>query len=650
MSTRKSQNSDPHGSPKTSYETEANETHSDGSHTEDVEDEPSAEDDSGQQESELSPAETGATAQKTNALLLSLTALLVVFLTVRALIQSGVTTNTGSLEVPALADEKTDLPPALAKRDLPLESLRSDLIGSRLDKPRAYVALYSKKAWGGAAWGEGNGLKEAIKVAFESAQKKKNFEASHAMLVIPTDQRIVSSSSLGRSFSNVHKGVRGAFVESELHEFRISPTHSIATNRTVVEELKAEADRKGFDYKTWVEQAKVYSVDARQFFVPLDSEGPAVETLRGNRVIQTEEVTESSVRKYEELLTGWLFNNLTENGRLTYIYYPSNGRESRGNNMIRQWMGSVAMGRAARIHKNPSWAIKSYKNIRYNLEEFYHEKEDLGYIEYRDQVKLGAAALSMISIIESPRRQQLEKFETGLFNTTMHLWRESGRFYTFLKPEKNNDKNHNFYPGETLLAWSFLYAQNEDPRLLERSMKSFAHYKDWHKKNRSPAFVPWHTQAYYQLYLKTKNPDLADWMFEMNDWLVDVMQAKSRVAYDDTLGRFYAPSNRRYGSPHASSTGVYLEGLIDAFTLARSIGDKKHEEKYRKAIILGLRSGMQLQFQDEIDMFYASHHERLKGGMRTTVYDNEIRVDNVQHILMGVQKILKEFKPEDYEL
>jgi hypothetical protein len=95
---------------------------------------------------------------------------------------------------------------------------------------------------------------------------------------------------------------------------------------------------------------------------------------------------------------------------------------------------------------------------------------------------------------------------------------------------------------------------------------------------------------------------------------------------------------------------VYLEGLIDAFVLAREIGDKAHQEKYRKAIVLGLRSSMQLQFGDEVDLYYVRDKQRVLGGMRTEVYDNEIRVDNVQHVLMGVQKILQEFRPEDFRV
>ncbi|MBI4703569.1 MAG: hypothetical protein HY744_20855, partial [Deltaproteobacteria bacterium] len=40
--------------------------------------------------------------------------------------------------------------------------------------------------------------------------------------------------------------------------------------------------------------------------------------------------------------------------------------------------------------------------------------------------------------------------------------------------------------------------------------------------------------------------------------------------------------------------------------------------------------------------------ERVRGGVRTTVWDNTIRVDNVQHNLLAVLKILHAFAPEDY--
>jgi hypothetical protein len=39
---------------------------------------------------------------------------------------------------------------------------------------------------------------------------------------------------------------------------------------------------------------------------------------------------------------------------------------------------------------------------------------------------------------------------------------------------------------------------------------------------------------------------------------------------------------------------------------------------------------------------------RTKVGLRTTVMRNEVRVDNVQHVLMGLLKLLDRFDANDY--
>ncbi len=563
----------------------------------------------------------------------------------------GVTTSSQEhrLSIPSLAEEATVLPPALEGRGLPLEELHAQLRGANLDRPLVHVAMYSRGKWEGQAWGEATGLKSAITTAFDKAQADSKRRPDALMLEVVTNQTHVKSGATKRHFSNVHRGVRGAIVETGDVVLRISPTLTTATNRSIEDALKLAAEERKKSLREWLDESKVYSFSARQFYIELSPGKKAQETLRGNRYIRPEEVTQQAVAQFEQLLTDWMFENLHDDGRMTYMYFPSAGRESSSNNMIRQWMGTVAMGRAAELHPERAVAEQVEQNIRYNLDHFYKQDGPLGWIEYRGMAKLGAAALAMISLIESPARQSFQAQEDALFALTRHLWTDSGKFYCFYLPESRKDDNlHNFYPGETLLGWSFLYQESKDQKLLEQSMQSYRYYQQWHLENRNPAFIPWHTQAYYNLWKETRNQELADWIFVMNAWLVDVMQTNSRVAYDDTLGRFYDPVSGRYGVPHASSTGVYLEGLIDAFALARALDDQKHVDKYREAILLGLRSGMQLQFQDEIDMFYVTNRKRLRGGMRTTVYDNGVRVDNVQHILMGVQKIMREFTPSDY--
>ena len=88
--------------------------------------------------------------------------------------------------------------------------------------------------------------------------------------------------------------------------------------------------------------------------------------------------------------------------------------------------------------------------------------------------------------------------------------------------------------------------------------------------------------------------------------------------------------------------------LADAYAIAVALSDTERTESYRRAIVRGLRSLMQLQFVDSVDLFDVSRREAVEGGLRTTVYDNEIRVDNVQHAWMAVRRIL-DVMP-DYEV
>jgi len=341
---------------------------------------------------------------------------------------------------------------------------------------------------------------------------------------------------------------------------------------------------------------------------------------------------------------------------MTYKWWPSPENESIMNNMIRQFMATACLGRMGRWLDSEEILERQVTNIEYNLENFYTEERGLGVIDNviqgrREGAKLGAMGLAALCLLERPDLTQFEEQRNALLRMTYHLHQEDGSFHTFYRPFERRRDNQNFYPGEAMLAWATLYQQTEDPELLERYMRAFRYYREWHldPRNRNPAFVPWHTQSHYLIWQVTQDEELLDFVFEMNDWLVEEMSQWHGLRYDDMRGRFYKPGGR-FGPPHSSSTGVYLEGLIDAFVMARETGDEERMATYRQAICRGLRSVMQLTFKDDVDMFYVGARNRAFGGVRETVYNNEIRVDNVQHNLMGIIKILQEFTEEDFIL
>ncbi|HTM23216.1 MAG TPA: hypothetical protein VL172_21995 [Kofleriaceae bacterium] len=448
---------------------------------------------------------------------------------------------------------------------------------------------------------------------------------------------------------DVHRGVRGIELRRGNDHLRLGPTEMIARDL----DFGDTVGRFLADQGIGEEEVAAGTIDAQTFeceqvLVQLGAPPRATLMFRGNRVVELADVTADALARTETLLSDWMLHNELADGRMTYLYAPSTGSEKPGNNMIRQWMASLALVRIGQRRGDPSVFEAAARNIRWNLSQWYREKDGLGLIVFEGEAKLGAIALAAMSIIEHPERPSFAATEKALVAATFAAQEDSGRFRTYLQGG-DQDQQHNYYPGETLLLWSGLYREHPDAQLLERFMRSMRYYRTWHRDHRNPAFIPWHTQAYWRMWQLTRDDELRAWIFEMNDWLCDY-QEWDESPYPDLRGRFYDADRPGYGPPHASSTGVYLEGLIAAYQLARTVGDDGRALRYRTAIVRGLRSLLQLTFADDVDLYYVADRDRVRGGVRTTEYENEIRVDNVQHNLLGIMEIGRVFQPADYQL
>ncbi|MGD8859649.1 MAG: hypothetical protein PVI30_06545 [Myxococcales bacterium] len=436
------------------------------------------------------------------------------------------------------------------------------------------------------------------------------------------------------------RGVKGVrYTHGEILR-RLCPTRMIASNLSFE---RADRDfRRDHDLtmREHLERSRAEIFDAHQLLLTLGDEPRVIPMFRGNQVVPMDAVSREGTIALAEGMGRWLTHSLQPDGRMVYMYYPSSGRESSSNNMIRQFMASVALVRLSNYRDDPELAKAALRNYRYNLRKFYRDQGEVGVITFRNKAKLGSAALAALGIVEAPFRDELAEYERRLVAMTDSMLQPDGSFHTFYGSSRND--NHNFYPGEALLLWAHLMEKQPDPDRLRRFMRAFEYYRQWHRENTNPAFIPWHTQAYYMVWKQTKNEQLEDFVFEMNDFLCDFQQWDS-ARYPDERGRFFDPERRNFGPPHASSTGVYLEGLIDAYRLARDVGDERRAKRYREAMRRGIRSLMQVQFTDEVDTFYISNKDQVMGGVRTTVYNNVIRVDNVQHSLMGLMKLIPIF-------
>lgn len=522
-----------------------------------------------------------------------------------------------------------------------------------------YVAARAKgerlaHTWQQAATGP-EALRGAVRNLHERLAAEQRAAVTHLEINLAHSFRRLNLPVDTDRLTPIYRGLYGLELVHQGRAWRFAPTEFIAFNLSFERALERLAERAGVLLPADGVMAgglpgPVQLFAADQLLVDITGAPPRTTLLyRGNTVVPVEALTRPAVQALADLQVQWLLNNLQPDGRLPYLYWPSRGEESSANNQLRQWMATRALLRLARVRKDPHWLARAELNVRYNLAHTYSE-DPAGHGLITDRggaVKLGAVALAWLALTEHPQAGRYETQTRALLKTMDALWQTNGEFHTFWHPPERRGDNVNFYPGEALLAWAALYERTKDPDRLERFLRSVRFYRDWHRANRNPAFVPWHTMACAQVWALTREAELRDWIFEMNDWLLPVQQWEGQRDFPDTMGRFYAP-DRPYGPPHASSTGVYLEGLVAAWRVARDAGDTRRQEAYRRALVRGLRSLSQLTFKDEADLFYVARRERVLGGVRTTVYDNAIRMDNVQHSLTALLEVLESFGPEDF--
>jgi hypothetical protein len=462
-------------------------------------------------------------------------------------------------------------------------------------------------------------------------------QTDQLQLTVATSRTRLDSESWQRSLNRSANGRASLELTLNGTYYRVSPFETLATNRPLDRWFARWLEERALTSEGFFKLGgQIALLDSRQFIINRGVQPRAYETYRGKQVIPADNIPENLAEDVTAGIARWFMANQDATGALPYKYWPSRGLYSTADNPIRRLMASVAFNRLADSFDRHDIRLAAKENLAFNLRHFYRTRDGHGVIEWQDSVKLGALAIAGLAIVESPFAAEWSMELAEIRRTIDSLWQPSGAFRTFFLPADRND-NQNFYPGEALVFWATSLAKSMDDALLQRALTSVSYYREHFRKAPNPAFVPWHTQAVTTLYRLTGDHSLRDYVFEMNDWLLPHQQWGGKLDLD-YWGRFYTPDKPSYGPPHASATGVYLEGLVDALDLAIEAGDSVRADLYRTAIERGIRSIAQLQYADAADAFHVSYRERVIGAIRTESDNNEIRIDNMQHALAALLK------------
>lgn len=366
--------------------------------------------------------------------------------------------------------------------------------------------------------------------------------------------------------------------------------------------------------------------------------------VSGCGIVSDRDVFLKDVQESNDLATGWLVANVRDKGLFYYIFEPKQGNYPDKNNAIRQLMASRLLAELS--HEDRSLMELHTKNVDFVMTNWYKEDGDVAYMLYNNKSKLGANAMALRLLLESPLydeyRDQADKLAKGILS----LVQEDGSFVPwYVEPSYDYDADYllTFYSGEALVALVEYYEKTEGPEYLAAAMYSQDFYVDRYVDNIEqyyyPAYVPWHTISLNKLYKITGEARYAEAIFVLNDKLLELLDRT------DFVGRFYKPETSYYGTPHVASDGVYTEGLAYAYEIAKRVGDSERMKQYEEALYLALQNLRSLQYTDE-RLARFSHEEpwRLLGAFMYRVGDSRIRTDNTQHTIDAYRKILEVFE------
>ncbi len=500
---------------------------------------------------------------------------------------------------------------------------------------RGYVALRQNGVLLGDYWLDQGEVLNAICGTVTSSMSHEGWQQVDTIEICLTHHyRPVSLLDFSSKFPNSKRGIRGIKLQYQSQVAIYSPTQMIARNLSFPEVFASFLQQISISAEAFANQGGIIeSFAAEQILLTLDAAAAVTKLYRGNQIVPLAEMSRQTISDMLESMGIWLQHNCLDNGRLIYKYFPSTNHPSDDNNITRQFLATLGLIRYAQFTGQSDRLVMADRNLTYNLAQYYRLQSGIGGSEHRGKVELGTTALAALAILEHPDRDRYADILQMLSQEIEAFWQPDGSFSISSQP-----RSQNLHSGLVLLFWASLYKATQEKYLLQRCRQSLLYYRQWHLKHRHPAFIPWHAQAYALLYDETGDPLLRDFIFEMYDWLLP-MQQWEKLRSLDARGRFYDPAQKEYGSPHAATTGNYLQGLVDAYRLAKQSNDTPRANAYELAIWRGLRHIRQLQFKDDVDTFYIQERSLVWGGVRTTVYDNTIRLDNVQQSLMAILKL-----------
>lgn len=540
------------------------------------------------------------------------------------------------------------------------------------DLPDAYfekvtISLKSKGRQRGCMGARGLTLAQAITSACDAVLKDKRFGGPLVAAELPYTRielwiqyasEIIDNSSISTVQDNFTLGADGIELRHAPYASFYVPsvpiTSRISSHRRLLEKLSEKANLPA---DAWQSPRTILKRTRWLHLVEsTESETGACRFFR-MRSQRHESLNASAVERASQGIARRLMAMQRADG--SYNYYYDALRDEMNNesfSMVRMGCAAYAMSWASQGLQDPFLRAEvkesATRGVGFLLtfaSPFRNSKGGLFISEgtsagQRQRGKLGATALTLLALQFADLGERFSVERELLLQTILAMQNDAdGSFQCFTHMENSETTNHNFYPGEALLALCREARAGRSMELHRAIERAFPFYYRHFTNSPETSFVLWQADAWRLFHeqrgaqpfsasvseaaqrSESSNQIYADFVFKQADWVCKFQYTPDNAPAHDHVGSFRSP-------PHQGFTSTLTEALIRACGLAFDLNLKERVGRYRRAAILGLSNLLRLQIKEE-ESYLFPRAELAVGGVPTSLTSFKLRSDCDAHAL-----------------
>lgn len=324
----------------------------------------------------------------------------------------------------------------------------------------------------------------------------------------------------------------------------------------------------------------------------------------------------------------YLLRHTKADGTLYQRYEPCQNRLYEGTEAPRLAHAAWVLARAGNAFGRADLFAASGKIIDRLLNMISHD--DTGHwIEPEDGSAPSVAEVSflLLALLELPHEDSRRCVVENLTATLRSSIDLHGRVSTHRPPFESPAAYQDYFPGQVLLALASASGVRCAEADEEHLRRAFLYYRHRFRYARNFGQVSWLMQAFTRRWHATQDSWLAEFVFEVGDWILGYQQEKTGGFIND-----HQPDAPGY------TTALYLEGIGAALKIASARGDDALRERYLESLARGFRFLDRLVIQQR-DASVLPNPDFAVGGLRQSIHRSEVRLDFVQHSLSAILEL-----------